>query len=100
MPLRSVLILTYHFPPSAASGSFRLLGFVRHLPKFGWRSVVVAPPRIPWEPTDEALLDQLPPETALYHVPYPESRLWKPVRKFAPYGVWLPAAWAGCRRAI
>jgi glycosyltransferase involved in cell wall biosynthesis len=100
MALRTVLIVTHHFPPSAATGSHRLLGFVRHLPKFGWGSVVVAPPRIRWEPSDEALLDQLPSETALYHVPYPEGRLWKPVRKFAPYGAWLPRAWAGCRRAI
>jgi glycosyltransferase involved in cell wall biosynthesis len=100
MALRSVLIVTYHFPPSAASGSFRLLGFARHLPKFGWRAIVVAPPRLPWEPTDEALLGQVPPETALVHVPYPEGRLWKPLRKFAAHGVWLPFAWSGCRRAI
>jgi glycosyltransferase involved in cell wall biosynthesis len=100
MSERTLLILTYHFPPSAASGTHRLLGFVRHLPKFGWRSVVVAPPGLPWEPSDEALLNRVPTETAIYPVPYPVGRLWKPIRRFYPWGVWLPLAWARCRRAI
>ena len=100
MSVRTLLILTYHFPPSAASGTHRLLGFVRHLPKFGWRSVVVAPPGLPWEPSDEALLKRVPTETAIYPVPYPVGRLWKPVRRVYPWGVWLPLAWAKCRQAI
>ena len=29
---RSLLMLTYHFPPSSAAGAHRLLGFARHLP--------------------------------------------------------------------
>ena len=41
---RRLLLVTYHFPPSAASGTFRMLGFTRHLPHFGWRVHVVAPP--------------------------------------------------------
>ncbi len=57
---RKLLILTYHFPPSAAGGAFRMLGFAEHLPQFGWQCVVVAPPRLPWEPTDEALLQRVP----------------------------------------
>ncbi len=97
---RKLLILTYHFPPSAASGTFRLLGFVSHLPQFGWRSVVVAPPELPWEPVDQALMERIPAETALYHVLYPEGLLWKPLRRLSPLGIWLPKAWAACRRAI
>ncbi len=100
MALRSVLVLTYLFPPSSAAGTHRLLGFSRHLPKYGWRCVVVAPPTLPWEPSDPALLDRLSPETTLYHVPYPSGAALKPLRKVAPYSVWLPAAWAACRRAI
>ena len=100
MAFRSVLIMTYHFAPQGASGSFRLLGFVRHLSKFGWRAIVVAPPGLPWEPTDEELLAQVPAEAAIYHVPYPKGLLWKPLRKFAPLEVWWPFAWASIRRAI
>src|SRR5207248_10725875 len=97
---RKLLILTYHFPPSAASGTFRMIGFVRHLRRFGWQTIVVAPPRLPDEPTDEGLLGRVPPETAVYRIPYPDHWLSKPIRKFFPFGVWLPMAAAGCYRAI
>jgi glycosyltransferase involved in cell wall biosynthesis len=100
MAYRKLLILTYHFPPSAASGSFRLLGFIRHLPRFGWRTVVVAPPSLPYEPIDRGLLSRVPPETAVYRIGYPEGLLSKPIRKYLPFGVWLPLAAASCYRAI
>jgi glycosyltransferase involved in cell wall biosynthesis len=100
MTSRKVLILTFHFPPSSASGTLRVLGFVRHLPGFDWGTVVVAPPRVPWEPTDQALADQIPSEAVVYKVPYPEGWMWKPLRRLAPLGVWFPGAWTACRRAI
>src|SRR5262245_48070561 len=96
--MRTALLVTYHFPPSAASGAFRLLGFARHLPRFGWNCVVVAPPRLPWEPTDVGLLEQVPAETIRYEVPYP-SGLPKAILWLAPYAVWLPHARAAARRA-
>jgi glycosyltransferase involved in cell wall biosynthesis len=97
---RKLLILTYYFPPSSASGSFRMLGFAEHLPRFGWQCVVVAPPRLPWEPTDEVLLGRVPPETVVYRPPYPDGWIWKPIRKYFPCSVWLPLAAAGCYQAI
>jgi glycosyltransferase involved in cell wall biosynthesis len=97
---RKLLVVTYHFPPSAASGAFRLLGFVRHLPRFGWRTIVVAPPRLPYEPTDEALLGRVPPETIVYSTRYPDGWLSKPVRRFFPFGVWLPLAAWRCFQAM
>jgi glycosyltransferase involved in cell wall biosynthesis len=99
MDCRTLLILTFHFPPSAASGSFRLLGFARHLPKFGWRSVVVAPPGLPWEPQDDDLAKQIPPETLVRRVPYFTGRLSAPLRMgtFAP---WLLRAWPSCLHAV
>ena len=71
MLLKKLLLITYHFPPSAASGAFRLLGFARHLPTFGWQPLVVAPPSLPWEPTDPRLADQIPAEAIVRPVPYP-----------------------------
>lgn len=100
MANRKLLLLTYHFPPSAASGSFRMLGFARHLRKFGWDPVVVAPPSLPWEPVDPDLGRQVPEQTRLYRVPYPWKWYLKPLRRFAPYALWLPPAFLGCRRAI
>lgn len=99
MNLRKILLVTYHFPPSAASGSFRLLGFARHLPTFAWQPVVVAPPQLPWEPFDLKLAQQVPPATVVYPAPYP--RHWpKAVRWAAPYAVWLPGARKVCRQAM
>jgi glycosyltransferase involved in cell wall biosynthesis len=97
---RKLLILTYHFPPSSAAGAHRLLGFVRHLPKFGWQCAVVAPPGLPWEPSDRALRERVPDDTAVYTAQYPSGLLTKPLRKAFPYAAWLPMAWAACRRAL
>jgi glycosyltransferase involved in cell wall biosynthesis len=100
MAARKLLILTYHFPPSAAAGGFRMLGFAQHLPAFGWHAVVVAPPRLPGEPSDPALFERVPRETALCYVDYPSRWPWKPFTKFFGGAAWLPFAAAGCYRAI
>src|SRR5262245_21400302 len=99
MPNRQVLLITYHFPPSAASGTFRLLGFARHLPKFDWQVSVVAPPELPWEPVDKGLSARISSETTVHSVPYPRQAP-KLMRWAAPWGVWLPVAWKTCRRLL
>jgi glycosyltransferase involved in cell wall biosynthesis len=86
---RKLLLITCHFPPSAASGTFRMLGFARHLPQFGWGTVVVAPPSMPWEPVDANLVKQIPPGTVIYHAPYPHGFLAKPIRVLTPWLAWL-----------
>lgn len=96
-----MLLLTYHFPPSAASGSHRLLGFARHLPSYGWRAIVVAPPRLPWEAVDPDLAGELPEETVVYPVPHElDGLLGLPLRYLAYYASWIPRAWPSCARAI
>src|SRR6266849_5520521 len=97
--MKKILLITYHFPPSAASGTFRLLGFARHLPAFDWRPLVVAPPSLPWEPIDPDLVAQIPGEAIVHPVPYPigAPRL---LRKFAQNAIWLPRAWSACRHVI
>lgn len=99
MLLKKLLLITYHFPPSAASGAFRLLGFARHLPAFGWQPIVVAPPSLPWEPVDPDLAGQVPDDALVRHVPYPVG-IPRLIRKFAQHAVWLPRAWSACRRVI
>ena len=99
MLLKKLLLITYHFPPSAASGAFRLLGFARHLPTFGWQPLVVAPPGLPWEPTDAALAEQIPAEAIIESVGYPAGAP-KLLRKFAQNAIWLPYAWFTCQRMI
>jgi glycosyltransferase involved in cell wall biosynthesis len=100
-PLRHVLLITYHFPPSAGVAVHRMLGLVRHLPDFGWRPVVVAPPRLRWEPQDQALLQQVPDGTPVYHVPFRARGLWSRLGdKFAPLLRWQPDARHACLEAV
>lgn len=97
MTFRRLLIITYNFPPSAAVGGLRLLGFSRYLPKFGWQCEVVAPPTLPWEAVDPALLDLLPTEEMLHAVPFSNSTI---IRRIAGADSWLPKAWMACQQAI
>ena len=105
--MKRLLIVTHHFPPSAGSGSFRMLGFARHLPKFGWNvSVVVCGPT-PWEPIDEELGKQIPVETSVECVDFPlrKARSILPValqkvRCIDLYYVWNKPAIVACRRLI
>jgi glycosyltransferase involved in cell wall biosynthesis len=94
-----LLIITYHFPPSAASGAFRMLGFARHLPGHGVPVSVVAPPGLPWEPSDQGLAARVPPQTAVYSSPYP-SHAPKAVKWLMPWSIWLWGAREAVRRAI
>ena len=61
----------------------------------GWRTVVVAPPRMPFEPVDDKLLGHVPPETGL-SAPYPAGN--RVTRRLIP-SLWFPGA-RHCGRAI
>lgn len=88
-------IIAYHFPPCAASGSHRLLGFCRHLPQWGWQADVVAPPSMPWEPVDDELALAIPESTSMRHVRYAPGRLRTALRYAVTYETWIPKAyWA------
>ena len=100
MALRKCLLLTYHFPPSGAVAVYRMLGLVRYLPKFGWQPIVVAPPRVPWEPEDASLLAQVPPETPVERVPFAHGFIGKVARTLAPEAHWLWQANRACKRMI
>lgn len=38
---KKILLITYHFPPSLAVGGFRMTGFVKYLPIYGWEPYVL-----------------------------------------------------------
>jgi len=97
---RKVLLVTYHFPPSGAVAVYRMLGLVRHLPKYGWQPIVVAPPPVPWEPEDASLLDHVPPGTPVERVPFASGFSGKVIRYFAPEAHWFYMARPACRRLI
>lgn len=100
MQSRKVLLLTYHFPPSGAVAVYRMLGLVRYLPRFGWQPIVVAPPRVPWEPEDASLLEQIPADTLVERVPFASGFWGKLARYLAPESHWLWKSWPICKRLI
>jgi glycosyl transferase family 4 len=69
---RRLLVVTYHFPPSNVTGTFRLLGFVRHLEALGWTSTVVTVRHPEGDPTDPALLARIPASTTVVRTPAPD----------------------------
>ena len=101
MTQRRLLMITYHFTPSAAVAVHRMLGMCRYLPEHGWATTVVAPPVMPWEPTDLALLRKVPPETTVIQVPFRKGGLWNRLQaRYRPYRRWHADAKAACLRAI
>ncbi len=66
--MKTVLIVTYMFPPLSGVGSIRPLKFARYLPDFGWRPLVLTVRGgFDWSSgMDPTLLDQLPPEVRIY----------------------------------
>lgn len=101
-----LLLVCPHFPPSSASGSFRMLGFARHLPAAGWNASVVCGDRMHWEPSDTELLSQVPEDTSVYRVAYPTGaalawnrHLSKTLQLMDFHQAWVRRAWKICLRA-
>jgi Glycosyl transferases group 1 len=57
--LRDVLIIAYYFPPMGLSGVQRTLKFVKYLPDYGWRPIILTTGDIPFYAFDETLLKEL-----------------------------------------
>jgi len=67
--LRRVLFVAYFFPPSNASGTHRVLRYVRHLPQFGWQPIVLTVHgNVHWI-VDTDLVALVPEGTPVYRTP-------------------------------
>lgn len=63
--MKTVLLLAYYFPPMGLGGVQRIQKFVKYLPQYGWRPVVVTVRDVRYYGRDETLLNELPPETRI-----------------------------------
>lgn len=59
--MKKVLFIAFRFAPSAASGTFRTLGFVRHLSNLGWQIEVLTTKIKNIKDVDNKLLNNVPP---------------------------------------
>ena len=57
----NVLVIAYYFPPMGLSGVQRTAKFVKYLPEFGWRPIVLTACETPYYAHDESLLEELNP---------------------------------------
>lgn len=60
-PKLNVLVIAYYFPPMGLSGVQRTLKFVKYLPEFGWRPIVLTAGETPYYAHDQSLLEEIEP---------------------------------------
>jgi glycosyltransferase involved in cell wall biosynthesis len=70
--MKPVVMISYYFPPDSSAGAYRPLRFVRHLPSFGWRPVVITNDPYHCLRYDPELLKQVPPTTEIVRVRNPD----------------------------
>ncbi len=71
--MKRVLIVAYYFPPVAASGAMRPLGFCRNLAEYGWQpQVITTTPECvyPSHQVDPKLGERVPASVPVMRVPY------------------------------
>lgn len=70
---KSVLIITYYWPPSGGSGVQRWLKFSKYLPEFGWQPFIFTPENPSFDITDPSLEKDVSPEVEVIKLP-----IWEP----------------------
>ena len=67
--MNSVLMVAFHYPPcSGTSGVHRTLSFSRHLPRQGWRPIILTARPPAYESTDDGKLSQIPDDAIVRRV--------------------------------
>lgn len=75
--MKKVLIVTYYFPPSGGPGVQRVLKFVKYLPQFGWKPVVLTVQDGDYPARDESLLKEIPDHATVYR-----TKIFEPYRLY------------------
>ena len=64
--MKTVLFITYNFPPAGGAGVQRSLKFIKYLPQFGWQPVVITAMPENYPIHDESLWKDIPENTPIY----------------------------------
>lgn len=76
--MKNVLIITYYWPPAGGPGVQRVLKFVKLLPKFGWRPIILTVEDGDYPAKDESLIEKIPEGCRVYRSPILEPyRLYR-----------------------
>lgn len=87
--MKKVLMIAHQFPPIGGSGVQRTVKFVKYLPQFGWKGVVLTRKAKKAQLLDNTLLAEIPDNTAIYRtnawdlseLPFPLNLAGKIVRR-------------------
>jgi len=71
--MKTVLIISYYFPPSGGPGVQRVLKFTTYLRSFGWKPVILTVQDADYPARDESLLREIPADVAVYR-----TRIFEP----------------------
>lgn len=66
---KTLLVLTYYFPPAGGPGVQRVLKFVKYLPEFGWEPVVITVDGGDFPAYDASLTEEVPETVPVLRVP-------------------------------
>jgi hypothetical protein len=95
---RSVLLVAYHFPPlQVSSGLQRTLRFAQHLPKFGWRPIVLSIHTSAYERTALTVGNEIPADLAVHRAFGLDAAARLSLFGRYPSVVALPDRWASWR---
>ncbi len=89
---KTVLVIVHDFPPAGGAGVQRALKFVKYLPEFGWRAVVITATAEAYSVLDAGLLDDIPANTAVYRTASCNSNRLRPQFERLRLGKVLSAA--------
>ncbi len=83
--MKTVLLVTRVFPPTAAVGVYRVVKFCKFLPEYGWRPVVLTTTNQRELTQDQSLLHELNPELPVYRAANPRFiERWERIRDRRP----------------
>jgi hypothetical protein len=69
-------MLVPFFPPMGGGGVYRPLSFARYLPRYGWKTTVIAPPGDAFWISDESLVHRVPPECRVIRTRTMSGQWW------------------------
>jgi len=58
--MKTVLIITYYWPPAGGPGVQRVLKFAKYLPHYNWRPIILTVQNGEYPAVDESLVDEIP----------------------------------------
>jgi glycosyltransferase involved in cell wall biosynthesis len=112
--VRTVLVIAYFFPPIGGAGVQRTLKFVRYLPEFGYRPVILTTASRAYPASDPTLLAEVPAGATVVRARDPAILRWATLgfdyldlhqmRALASWpddaAAWIPAATVSAMRSV